>query len=215
MQYTIKDILSYNNPCLQCGTGTILKLWSQHQTLSLSEVITYSMKDNSKSSIEFTLKYTYNYSLVLTINCNNNEYNSRTIYHTTYAVKSGFMEDFQAFLLNNNLRLRMVCNKCSGWSEFSNLKFNNRIIGPVSLTRESLYLQSEDGTQFYLSTFMDQDITDIFYQKIEAKEQMILNHGDMWWPTNFNHIRLPAIPRSLFKGKVEMLNALQTYIMLS
>lgn len=216
MQYTIKDILNYNNPCIQCEAGTVMKLWIEHQALSLSEVITYSMKDNSKTTIEFPIKYTYDYSLKLMIDCSTNEYVAKMDYHKALLIPN--LENFNSFLLDNTLRFRLVCNGCGGFTEFSDLKFNDKFIGPVSFVKEYIYLRDEFGTQYYLSTNNE---TYLLYRNEDRKEQIAFYLNDVWWPngftskTSFKEIILPAIPRSIFRDKADMLNAIQTYILLS
>jgi hypothetical protein len=220
MQYTIKDILNYNNPCIQCGTGTALRLQITHKTLLLSENIVSSKRhDDSRASLEFAIQSTYDYSLKLIINCETNEYKSEYERHKNYALIG--VPNFKTFISEYNLKLRSSCSRCSGWIEFSNLEFrDDYLIGPTSLSKEFLYLKS-NNKQFYLSTDLERNITNVHYGETKEKYQIAFCNGaETWWPSghfdgHFSDTSFPAISLSSFKKKQEMVEAIETYIMLS
>lgn len=146
-QFTIKDLLYYNNPCKSCNAKTKL-------ALSIAPLIWNSngAKDcdfiYEGGKLHFNLVITYKKRLDLVIDVNNQYYFSNKIE----------AEYFKKFLQENAIYINIYCNKCQTLISTNDLIFDGVIIKPITILTETICYNGGDK-QILLSSNFDNSIT--------------------------------------------------------
>lgn len=229
-KFTLKDLISYNNPCIECGMGTNLQLMSYSKSdgdWKYPTVINYILINKNKLS--FVLETKWANSLSLIIDPKNHEYTFKSVVGNAEKTDNKI---FLSYLMANYMTIRISCVRCQTFTETSELEFREKYVEPLRLDRELLYL-SDGKMEYYLQTSFVRKTTKFsFVQRTEAtaNHQGTLMWNSMgnvvgisskaiWVPIATNSkvtdIELPELGRAKFKNKEYMLKKLRTYVMFS
>lgn len=187
--FTLKDFISYSNPCFSCGERISLLFW------------TAEMSDpNNKASLkplvtpeytEVSLKISYRKSLNL------------RIYTPSNRIECSEMPDLADYIYSHNIFLQSYCNKCKSARSTNYLKWSldKKFLKPTSLANESLMVKDETHTYHLYSSYSSEKSTINIWR---TKDQ-----------SGMFKLATPLIEVYRFKNKEAFLEKMKVYILFS
>ena len=195
-QYTVKDFILYNNPCISCGEKILLEFASldtRHSSKTSKEdvVILKPFVKNERTEVDLKISYTSSINL--------------RIDHKSNKFLSSNFEGLTDYLNKYKLYLRTRCNKCYSYIDSHFLEFNiaRGFIKPVSISSEYFIIQ--DASYMY----------HIRSNSWESKTIVVVDRIDKTTPVSPIRFDLPIILLSKFKNKENIINKIKTYITFS
>lgn len=195
-KFTVKDFITYNNPCFSCGEKISFKIGYVPNKLGRSPssmIPAYIRSTITPERTEIDLKVTYTDTLQL------------WIFHKSNKILSTDMRGLTDYLGGHKLFLNSWCDKCGTKidSHFLEFNINKGFIIPVGLSQESLNI--DDGKNLYhmVSSF------------IEETSTVFINRLDKAIPVSPIKFVLPLLPLYKFKDKNKLLQKLKTYVTFS
>lgn len=186
-KFTIKDFITYNNPCFSCNNKISIKIGSadsisQSDTVFLTPII-------NVDSTDINLKITYANVLKLKIS------------HKTNKIQTTRLMSLTKYLKEHKLFLRSYCDHCHTFIESQFLEFNmsRGFIYPVGISNEVLIVKNKNTTYNLSSSFF------------EGKSLLIVDKPNIS-PLYFN---LPLMPLYKFKDKEHMINKMKLFVVFS
>jgi hypothetical protein len=191
-QFTVKDFISYNNPCFSCGEQISFRIIAD--TMDIDVVGTTNLRPTVSS--EYTvvdLKLTYENTLQL------------WIFHQSNKIITSDSKALTNYLRDHKLRLKSRCEKCYTNIESNNLEFNleKSFIKPVELQLETLML--DDNSNRY-------QINSYFHSK---QSTIAVDRIDKATPVSPVRLTVPILPLYHFKDKEHIINKMKTYLIFS
>lgn len=189
-QFTVKDFISYNNPCFSCGENIHFAIGYKQDDMDGSTLLRPTVKP------EFTvvdLQTTYRDSLQL------------WIFHTTNKIRASNPKELEKFLSKSQLFLSSKCNKCYTNVESDYLEFDldKSFIRPVRLFREVLMVS--DGSHMY-------HVRSVFPT---AKSFVVIDRLDKPKPISPITMEVPLLDMSRFRDKEHFFEKMKTYMIFS
>lgn len=136
--FTVKDFVTYNNPCFSCGENIIFTFGE-----AINPVI-----DGKECKVELITSYSDSLSLIINLNTNS--------FHTTNT------KVFKKYLKTKNIFLKSKCSKCNTYILSSNLIFDHEkhFIKPAYLRQEFLKVY-KDGLRYSVFSSDDGSILNV------------------------------------------------------
>lgn len=190
-KFTIKDFITYNNPCFSCGNKISIRFGSAN-TISQNETVFLTPIVNIES-VNITLKITYASSLKLKIFSKSNK------------IQTTSPEDLTKYLREHNLFVRSYCDRCHSSIESSFLEFNisKGFIYPFDISNELLIIKNKQ-TAYNLSSSFFEEKSILMVDKLDKNNYIA--------PLYFN---LPLMPLYRFKDREHFLNKMKLYVVFS
>src|ERR1035437_619941 len=194
---TVKDFITYNNPCFSCDSSVKLTIdvddyYQQNiitdpiYTGSISPVIT-------NDSLKVDLKITYQSKLTL------------NIFHKTNKIQTSSLKGLTEYFQEYRLYLRSHCTRCNTQIISNYLDFNlaKGFVNPVSLTSETLCVK-DSKNHYRINSYYASNESVLYTSN--------LGHPSFREPTV---IKLPLLPLSKFRDKEHFLDKIKTLVMFS
>ncbi len=185
-KFTVKDFITYNNPCFSCGEKINLRIGKSHGVADLRPTVKpeYTVID---------LQITYTHTLQL------------WIFHKTNKIISSDARSLSDYLLNHQIHLHSSCTKCYTSIHSDPLVFNTNkgYVEPVGLSSEQLIITDEDNIYTLFSSFKDEKTT-VSVDRISSAT-----------PISPVKLDLPLLPLYKAKTKEYLINKLKTYLTFS
>ncbi len=196
-KFTVKDFITYNNPCFSCNNkinfyvgvrkiGEIGYSIAPSATTSLRAVIT-------KELTELDLRTNYANQLSL------------QIYHKSNKIKTNNLETFKDFISNYEMFLQSRCTGCytSIESNILVVDLKKELVLPTTIRSENL--QVVDNKNLYsVYSFFEDD-----------KSQLIIDKLDRKYTAAPSKLSLPLMPLYLFKDKEHFVSKIKKYLLFS
>jgi hypothetical protein len=188
---TVKDFITYNNPCFSCGDNVFIRvssvdMLSDSETVHLTPLLT-------KDSLDIYLKITYNSTLVLKIFLKSNK-----IETTDFGSLTKYLEE-------HRLYLRSDCNKCCSHmeSQFLDFNFSKNFVHPTSISNELLIVKNNNTTYQLSSSFFDD------------KSLLMVDKPNQLSHYSTEYFNLPLLPLHKLKNRQRFLEKMKIYILFS
>lgn len=183
-QFTIKDFISYNNPCFSCGESIHFNFVSNedHGTAGLRPTV-------KQEYTTVNLKKTYEQTLQLQVIHHSNRFASTS------------SKDLIKYLSEHKLSLSSNCNKCLSHIESQYLEFNldKGYILPVGISRENLIV-SEGAFRYH-----------VYSSYFTERSMIIVDRLDK--PTSPVRLDTPLLTLSKIKTKDRLISKIKTYLL--
>lgn len=191
-QFTVKDFISYNNPCFSCGEHISFRIVSDTIDIDVVSSTVLRPTVNTEYSV-VDLKLTYENTLQL------------WIFHQSNKIISSDSKALTNYLKDHKLYLRSRCDKCYTLIESNNLEFNldKGFIKPVDLKLEMLMF--DDGANKY-------QISSYFHSK---QSVIVVDKINKAVPISPVHLSVPVIPLYKFDDKDHLISKMKTYLIFS
>lgn len=140
--FTVKDFITYNNPCFSCGSRISFSIASLPNITNYNPI--YIKATVSPERTEIDLKVTYNNTLQL------------WIFHKSNKILSSDMWGLTDYLASHKLFLSSRCDKCFTIieSDFLDLNLSQGFISPVGIELEVLFVKDDKNTYNVESDFI-------------------------------------------------------------
>lgn len=205
-QFSIKELLNYNNPCFFCKTQTSFKIVSISMNSNNSTYKIGSHKNPISSidllefnpifSLEEIVMYISTQSFLLKLN----------FYPETNKFRASNLDDLTKYLLDHRLLFASSCDNCGTRIESCYIDFNllHDLIEPISLSTENLIFSNENNNFHLESSF------------IEEKSKLTVSLiNDLTLSKYVTNIELPIQPLYNFTDKNHFISKMKTYLIFS
>ena len=190
--FTIKDFVSYNNPCFNCQRSVSIDLNYRN---SFSIPVHSRSGTSTPNEISFELKMSYTEFIYLEVNYLTQKF------HTN---KADFLKNY---LTNTekSLSLRSYCHYCCTEVSTHPLKFNfnKGIIELITLKSERLLI-NDSATLYQIETDFDTNKSILFADRIDRTS-----------PLSPTKIELSILPLYSFKSKQTLVDKLRKILLFS
>jgi hypothetical protein len=188
-KFTVKDFITYNNPCFSCGESILFRIG----VYLANGDIGYIRPTVMQGYTVIDLKVSYNNRLQL------------LIFHQSNKIISSNITDLTDYINSNQLFLSSHCNKCFSTIDSEQLEFNleDSFIKPVSLATETIFINDESNA-YHIYTSFEND-----------KSSITVDKNDKSAPPKPIRFKSQAMPLHKFKNKEHFINKLKTYIIFS
>lgn len=193
-EFTLRDLIRYNNPCKSCGNTAEFYLRS-YATASIGSPIKPQIDPITKQ-VHFILQSLYKDRLVLVLNFLTNEFAVQT--NANDAKKS--FDEYKAW---NKLVAQTECKRCRTLVTSNDLEFGDNIVKPVKLFSEDVHMETE--THKYTIATSHQN----------KKSVVIVDILNQVTPIAPLTIETRALPLSKFKGPKELTEKLRLLVTFS
>lgn len=194
-QFTVKDFLTYTNPCFICGNKINFLFFRQNINKKESTMMSIT-PEVYIDHITLPLSITYKRSVILTID---NKTNS--IY---------WEGSFEEFCSKYTLSLYSYCpnKECNAWimSQPLSISFLKMHIAPTTIQREAFILRDKNIFYIVNTVMSDNHTRVVFYDDLKEDNQS----GD-----GKQELFLPALPIYKFKTKENFIEKIKKYIIFS
>ena len=189
-KFTVKDFITYNNPCFSCGNKISFKIGSVN---GANQPPVYIRSTVTPERTEIDLKVTYNDTLQL------------WIFHKSNKILSSDMRGLTDYLAGHKLFLSSRCDKCytSIESHFLEFNLNKGFINPVGVSLETLMVYDEKNLYQVYSSF------------IKECSVVVVDRINKTTPISPMRFDLPLLPLYKFRDKDKFLNKMKTYLIFS
>jgi hypothetical protein len=192
--FTVKDFITYNNPCFGCGKAVSFKIGFSNTDEMGSAITSYLRPTVGPQFTEIDLKITYNDTIKM------------YVFHKDNKILTSNQRGMIKYLNNHQLFLSSNCTcHTEIVSDILNLHLvtNNQFVEPTTLHYEKLIVTHNDNVYELHSSFLDKKSTLISYKK-DTKPRPS--------PTT---IEMPLIPKYKFKNRDHFLEKMKTYVLFS
>lgn len=202
-QFTIKELLKYNNPCFFCKIKTAFKIVS----ISMNSNNIYNIIGSHKHPVssvdllefnpilssEEMIMYISTQSFLLKLN----------FYPETNKFQVSNLDDLTKYLLDHRLLFASSCDNCGTRIESCYIDFNllHGFIDPISLSIENLIFSNENNNFHLESSF------------IEERSKLIVS--DLTISKHLTNIEMPIQPLYNFTDKNHFISKMKTYLIFS
>lgn len=188
-QGTVKDFISYNNPCFICGHHISIKIGNYRPNESKLVFLTPLV---TPDYTEIDLRITYNSHLTLKIINKTNRFQTN---NPSALVK--YLEEHDLFLMSQCI--------CYSIIEGTNLGFdmNKGFIKPFGISKEIVVVNDDDNMYFLHSIVSD------------CQSILEVTRMNKVFPLAPTKLVLPLTLRRKFKSKEHFLNKMKTYLTFS
>jgi hypothetical protein len=187
-KFTVKDFISYNNPCFSCGSKIWFRLGLFNTTAN-----TYAMINPVifPDSTDIDLKITYSRALKL------------KIFHKTNKFQTSDLQGLTDYLSVHKVFCQSYCDKCKTCieSHFLEINFKKGFINPISIAKERLHLTDTHNTYSVCSHFLEGTSVIAVFNNDH-------NHGG-------SHLNLPLLPLYKIGNRENLLSKIKTYLIFS
>lgn len=195
-KFTVKDFITYNNPCFACGKKITFKI-GFYNTDEMGPVHSSFLRPTVMGNYtDIDLKITYMDSIKL------------YIFHKDNKILSNNQAGLTKYLSQHTLFLSSTCT-CHSEIETENLDFHlvaeRQYVSAVNIKFERLMVTEGDNLYQLNSSFCDKKSTLIVYK---TDKQAAVSGT----PTV---IEMPLIPKYKFKNRDHFLEKMKTYILFS
>jgi hypothetical protein len=189
-QLTLKDILSFYTPCLNCGNQINLSWCVNKGSINFSSTFSPTL-DGKMLIIDLKTTYYNKFSLMIDI--------------ASHSFISSNSAELVTYVADTECYLNLRCFKCNSELNTSQLIFDlsRRTIKPLTIKNEMWYLK-DDEYLYSIYTDIYENTSNVFVHK--NKE---LSYTPVWQK------RLDALPINKFENKEKFLEKLQTFITFS
>ena len=196
---TVKDFITYNNPCFSCGKKITFKV-GFYNTDEMGPVHSSFLRPVVMANYtEIDLKITYIDAVKL------------YIFHKDNKILSNNQSGLTKYLNEHKLFLSSTCT-CHTEMESETLDFHlvteHQRVAAVNIKYERLMVNDGDNVYQFNSSFLDKKSTLIVYKREEQTGHTLGAPA----PTV---IEMPLIPKYKFKNKDHFLEKMKTYILFS
>jgi hypothetical protein len=191
-KFTVKDFITYNNPCFSCGSKISFNFAFKSNDNS-GLLPSYIRSTVTPERTEIDLKITYSNTLQL------------WIFHKSNKILSSDMRGLTDYLAGHKLFMTSRCDKCYTAITSDNLEFNlaKGFIKPVTLSHEAITL-TDDKYIYTLSNHFTQDCSRLTIQRINKATPIA--------PLMFD---LPLTALYKFNDREHFINKMKTFIVFS
>lgn len=192
-EFTVKDLIRYNNPCKSCeGTAQFsLRSFTDEGSSPIKPQL-----DPVTKKVHFTLQTSYKERLVMVVDIANNNFSIET--NSDDAKKS--FEEFKGWF---SLIVETECKRCRTRVTSDSLEFTDNFIKPVKLSQEDVYLETD--THKYT----------IYTSHTNKKSLVVVDILNQVTPISPLKLVTRALPLSKFKGRKELLEKLRVLVTFS
>ena len=189
--FTIKDFITYNNPCFNCSKNIKIDLGYQH---------TYSTSGYAKN-IEATTE-----CLVFELKVGYFDYLSLKIYYKDNSIETNNPPLFQDYIRDKKLYLRSFCSYCHTEiiSDYLLVNLEKGRIDPLQLKNERLLI-NDTAALYYISSDYSANTSVLVADRIDKTNPLS--------PTKLTD--LPILPLYTFKNKEHLLKKIRTWLTFS
>ena len=182
--FTIKDFINYNNICIGCDSTTSIHIGIFANDVKYNTNLIRPEFINNSIKIPLIITY-FNNDTNLYIELNSNKFSTDEVI-------------FQKFIINNNLFLKSKCSKCQTEIISEDLTFDLSAmhVNAVELRQETLWI---NNTTLIISDYYFKTS----FLRFWLSDSM---------PINVNEIKLPIMPRSLFKNNKHAMDKIKLYL---
>lgn len=187
--FTLKDFISYGNPCFSCGERISLLFWTAEMSdpdnkASLKPLVT-------KEYTEVSLKISYRKSLTL------------RIYTPSNRIECAEMSDLADYIYSHNIFIQSYCQKCNSARSTNYLKWSldKKFLKPTSIANENLLVKDDVYTYHLFSAHNSHNST-----------------INIWRTKDYSNVfklETPLIEISRFKDKESFLEKMKLYLLFS
>lgn len=190
-KFTVKDFITYNNPCFSCGNKISFRIGSK-VTDGIADII-YLRPNVTLDRTEVDLKISYTQTLQL------------WTFHKSNKILSSDIEGLTNYLTDHKLVLNSRCDHCYTTIESFPLEFNlpKGFIKPVSINKEMLIV-SDDMNMYQIHSYFP-----------EEKSFVAIDRINKTTPVSPMRLELPLLPLYKFKDKEHFINKIKTYLIFS
>lgn len=194
--FTVKDFITYNNPCFSCGGKINLRI-AVHD-IGHGEVPSYPTAIITPESSKLELVITYNNTLTLNIE------------HKSNKIGSNNPEWLVSYLKNKKLFLSSTCNGCSSVieSDYLELNLDKGFIAPTYIRYEML-MMLDTLNMYQIKSYFVEKKTTIVVVSVKNKEN---NNAGKLDKIKFD---LPLLPLYKFKTREQIMKKIKTYLIFS
>jgi len=187
-QFTVKDFITYNNPCFSCGEKIAFNVVSV--PMQGPNNIVHLQTTVTTDFVSIDLKITYNQTLTIKIINKTNA----VLYDDNKAV-ADYIYSHKLFLFSN-------CNKCLSRIDSQFLDFNllNGYVKPVGISKESLIVMDNSHRYHVYST------------AISDKSIITIDRIDKPLPISPVRIETPLLSLYKFKDRQHLINKMKIYL---
>lgn len=191
-RFTVKDFISYNNPCFSCGDKINFRIG--FEDLTTQNDASYLRPVVTPEYTEVDLRITYSDSLKL------------FIFHKTNKILTNDKEKLTKYLVDHKLFLSSFCNCCHTQVESQFLTFHvpQGYVEPVGISRETIKVITISNIYLIYSSFIDEKSI-LIVDKVDKSQ----SYGSAL------HLELPLLPKYRFKNREHFLEKVSTYITFS
>jgi len=184
-KFTVKDFITYNNPCFSCGKKISLRVSAMSGTAGLRPTVKpeYTVID---------LEITYTNTLQL------------WIFHKTNKIISSDNRSLADYLTTHQIYLRSYCDCYTAIdSRFLTFNLNKGYVEPVGISTERLMVNDRTNIYTLNSSF------------IEEKTHVTIDRVDQTTPISPIQFEMPLLPLYKVKSRERLIEKLKTYITFS
>jgi len=185
-KFTIKDFITFNNPCFGCSKPIIFKIGVFNCNDSK---VSYFRPVVSDESTEVDLKIGYSNSIKL------------VIYHKNNKILTNNINDLTTYLIGHKLFLSYYCgDQCGNRAESGFLDFDLKKghLKPVGMTSETLVVTDKGHCYMLISSFFSNSSRVHIWKKDSQ-------------PSSDIKIDLKLLPKFKFKTKEKFLEKMRIY----
>lgn len=204
-KFTVKDFITYNNPCFGCGKKITFKI-AWYNTDEMGPVASSYLRPIVLANYtEVDLKITYIDAVKL------------YIFHKDNKILSNNQSGLTKYLSNHKLSLSATCT-CYSEIESDILDFHltteHQYVAAVEIRSERLVVTDKNSTYRLYSSFPDNKSTLMVYKSNtdEPSSSLPNTKPSTSQPTT---IEMPLIPKYKFRNKEHFIEKMKTYILFS
>ena len=189
-KFTVKDFITYNNPCFSCGNPVNFRF---RFVGKVESELPRPLVTPNYTEIDLTIKYSKMEALKL------------CIFHKTNKILTNSLTGLTKYLSENKLFLSSRCDRCNTQieSRFLEINVDKGYVAAVGLSTERLIVTTNDRIFQVVSSFM------------EEKSTIYVDRLDQAKPTQPFTLELPLIPKYKFKNRENFLSKIKTYMIFS
>lgn len=191
-KFTVKDFITYNNPCFSCGNQINFRIG--FLDLETKADISYlrPVVGPQYTEVDLVIKYANQDALKL------------YIFHKTNKILTNSQQGLTKYLSSRKLFLASSCDKCYTKIESQYLDFNldKGFVAAVGISTERIMVNDGDSLYQIDSFFMAE------------KSNLVVARLDSAKMAPFQ-LDLPLIPKYRFKNKEHFIRKMKTYITFS
>lgn len=189
-KFTVKDFISYNNPCFSCKSNINFYFVTETKDLSSPKQPGYINPIVSAQSTSVDLIKSYSHSLTL------------EIYHKTNKFYAANRHELESYLTDHSLLMNSACPTCKSTTVSKKLVFDfkNQYVQPTEVRKEYLTIEEKEKV-YHLRTNMDKNTTHI---------EVYSDFSQQSW-----ELDTPALPIYKFKNRANIIKKIKTYIIFS
>jgi hypothetical protein len=202
-KFTVKDFITYNNPCFSCGEAVTIKIVTRK-----SITTGRGSKSDEEKNVEITPLVTPEY-VEMNLRITYKKTLKLKIFHKTNKFKTNDEPRLLKFLTENDIWIESFCS-CLTYIKSECLRFDLTKEFIYSFPIENEVLSCSDNINWYvMASSFKENKSALTYGK---KDYSLENN---WGADSIGSIVLPLLPRYRFRNKEHFLTKMKTYLIFS